>query len=52
MMENGVIAEQGSYEELKREGTRFNQLVRSQLLSSAPLRAEDIERRTTHAGGE
>lgn len=32
MMENGRVAEQGTYEELSREGTRFNYLVRSQLL--------------------
>ncbi|GJN92062.1 hypothetical protein Rhopal_005090-T1 [Rhodotorula paludigena] len=36
MMENGVVAEQGSYEELAREGTRFNYLVRSQLLGGPP----------------
>jgi len=38
MMENGVVAEQGTYDELAREGTRFNYLVRSQLLgtTSAP----------------
>ncbi|GAA5918067.1 hypothetical protein JCM6882_006225 [Rhodosporidiobolus microsporus] len=32
MMENGKVAEQGSYEELAREGTAFQRLVRSQLL--------------------
>jgi ATP-binding cassette subfamily B (MDR/TAP) protein 10 len=32
MMENGRVAEQGTYDELSREGTRFNHLVRSQLL--------------------
>jgi ABC-type multidrug transport system fused ATPase/permease subunit len=32
MMENGKVAEQGTYDELSREGTRFNHLVRSQLL--------------------
>ncbi|BGP12325.1 ATP-binding cassette permease mdl1 [Rhodosporidiobolus nylandii] len=32
MMENGKVAEQGTYDELAREGTRFNYLVRSQLL--------------------
>lgn len=31
-MEDGVVAEQGTYDELSREGTRFNLLVRSQLL--------------------
>ncbi|KAJ8297226.1 ATP-dependent permease MDL1, mitochondrial [Rhodotorula toruloides] len=31
-MEDGVVAEQGSYDELAREGTRFNHLIRSQLL--------------------
>ncbi|CDR47255.1 hypothetical protein NBRC10512_002657 [Rhodotorula toruloides] len=31
-MEDGVVAEQGSYDELAREGTRFNYLIRSQLL--------------------
>ncbi|POY70519.1 hypothetical protein BMF94_6433 [Rhodotorula taiwanensis] len=31
-MEDGVVAEQGTYDELAREGTRFNLLVRSQLL--------------------
>lgn len=36
MMENGRVAEQGTYEELAREGTRFNYLVRSQLLGGAP----------------
>ncbi|GAA6051924.1 hypothetical protein JCM3770_006579 [Rhodotorula araucariae] len=35
MMENGVVAEQGTYDELAREGTRFNYLVRSQLLGGA-----------------
>ncbi|GAA6002580.1 hypothetical protein JCM10207_007575 [Rhodosporidiobolus poonsookiae] len=37
MMEDGVVAEQGTYDELSREGTRFNYLVRSQLLGAAPL---------------
>ncbi|GAA5827146.1 hypothetical protein JCM11251_001141 [Rhodosporidiobolus azoricus] len=32
MMENGKVAEQGTYEELAREGTAFQRLVRSQLL--------------------
>ncbi|GAA6033757.1 hypothetical protein JCM8097_004420 [Rhodosporidiobolus ruineniae] len=32
MMEDGRVAEQGTYDELAREGTRFNYLVRSQLL--------------------
>ncbi|GAA5891870.1 hypothetical protein JCM8208_002918 [Rhodotorula glutinis] len=36
MMENGVVAEQGTYDELSREGTRFNYLVRSQLLGAGP----------------
>jgi len=36
MMENGVVAEQGTYDELSREGTRFNHLVRSQLLGAGP----------------
>ncbi|GAA5862327.1 hypothetical protein JCM1840_004146 [Sporobolomyces johnsonii] len=36
MMENGCVAEQGTYDELAREGTRFNYLVRSQLLGGAP----------------
>ncbi|GAA5855011.1 hypothetical protein JCM8547_002344 [Rhodosporidiobolus lusitaniae] len=36
MMEDGKVAEQGTYEELAREGTRFNYLVRSQLLGAAP----------------
>ncbi|GAA5991333.1 hypothetical protein JCM11641_004802 [Rhodosporidiobolus odoratus] len=36
MMENGQVAEQGTYEELAREGTRFNYLVRSQLLGGVP----------------
>ncbi|KWU41912.1 hypothetical protein RHOSPDRAFT_12592, partial [Rhodotorula sp. JG-1b] len=31
-MEDGVVAEQGTYDELAQEGTRFNLLVRSQLL--------------------
>ncbi|GAA5907996.1 ABC transporter ATP-binding protein [Sporobolomyces salmoneus] len=31
-MEGGRVAEQGTYDELSREGTRFNHLVRSQLL--------------------
>ena len=35
LMENGVVAEQGSYDELTRAGTRFSQLVRSQLLGSS-----------------
>lgn len=43
MMEHGLVAEQGTYEELKREGTRFNHLVRSQMLSSAP-HLEEVER--------
>ncbi|GAA5965493.1 hypothetical protein JCM3765_003305 [Sporobolomyces pararoseus] len=41
MMENGRVAEQGTYEELSREGTRFNYLVRSQLLGGpTPYPAE------------
>lgn len=35
-MEDGVVAEQGSYDELAREGTRFNHLIRSQLLGGPP----------------
>lgn len=34
MMEHGVVAEQGTYEQLSRDGTRFNQLIRSQLLGN------------------
>ncbi|KAK4699123.1 hypothetical protein P7C70_g7144, partial [Phenoliferia sp. Uapishka_3] len=40
MMEHGLVAEQGTYEELSREGTRFNHLVRSQLLGSIPVQSE------------
>ncbi|GAA6064326.1 hypothetical protein JCM10212_004565 [Sporobolomyces blumeae] len=36
MMEHGRVAEQGTYDELAREGTRFNHLVRSQLLGGPP----------------
>lgn len=32
MMENGLVAERGTFDELKRDGTRFNHLVRSQFL--------------------
>lgn len=32
LMENGVVAEQGTYDQLARQGTRFNDLVKSQLL--------------------
>ncbi|KAM0754683.1 hypothetical protein T439DRAFT_321719 [Meredithblackwellia eburnea MCA 4105] len=32
MMEDGIVAEQGTYDELSRSGTRFNHLVQSQLL--------------------
>ncbi|CEQ38772.1 SPOSA6832_00236, partial [Sporobolomyces salmonicolor] len=39
MMENGTVAEQGTYDELAREGTRFNYLVRSQLLGGPPVAA-------------
>ncbi|GAA5991385.1 hypothetical protein JCM10908_003287 [Rhodotorula pacifica] len=35
-MEEGVVAEQGTYDELARDGTRFNMLVRSQLLGGPP----------------
>lgn len=35
-MENGKISERGPYEELAREGSRFWQLVRSQLLGTGP----------------
>lgn len=35
-MEDGVVAEQGTYDELAQEGTRFNLLVRSQLLGGVP----------------
>ncbi|KAL8286490.1 hypothetical protein RQP46_004507 [Phenoliferia psychrophenolica] len=43
MMEHGVVAEQGTYDELSREGTRFNHLVRSQLLggTASPLVVDD-----------
>lgn len=38
LMDQGVVAEQGTFEELSREGSRFNNLVRSQMLmSSSPL---------------
>lgn len=45
MMENGKVAEEGTYEELSREGTRFNYLVRSQLLGgpTPPARAVESE---------
>lgn len=36
-MEDGVVAEQGTYDELAQEGTRFNLLVRSQLLGGPPV---------------
>lgn len=36
MMEHGLVAEQGTYEELSRVGTRFNALVQSQLLGHVP----------------
>lgn len=36
-MEDGVVAEQGTYDELAQEGTRFNLLVRSQLLGGPPI---------------
>lgn len=35
-MENGRVAEQGPYDVLKQPGTRFNHLVRSQLLGGSP----------------
>ncbi|GAA6018263.1 hypothetical protein JCM11491_005128 [Sporobolomyces phaffii] len=43
-MEHGKVAEQGTYEELSREGTRFNYLVRSQLLGgpSTPVTEEGL----------
>ena len=48
MMEHGIVAEQGTYDELSREGTRFNHLVRSQLLggipTAPPLVVEDLVR--------
>ncbi|GAA5922677.1 ABC transporter ATP-binding protein [Sporobolomyces koalae] len=42
MMENGRVAEQGTYDELSREGTRFNHLVKSQLLGVPATSAEDM----------
>jgi hypothetical protein len=43
MMENGLVAEQGTYAELTAAGTRFNNLVASQMLMSAPTSSERIE---------
>jgi len=43
MMENGKVAEEGTYEELSREGTRFNYLVRSQLLGGPTPPAKSVE---------
>lgn len=43
MMEHGTVAEQGTYDELSREGTRFNHLVRSQLLGSIPIAPQLVE---------
>lgn len=36
-MEHGKVAEQGTYEQLSKPGTRFNNLVRSQLLGSGVI---------------
>lgn len=36
LMDQGVVAEQGTFDELSREGSRFNALVRSQMLMEAP----------------
>lgn len=54
MMENGLIAEQGSYEELAKEGTRFNKLVRSQMFArSVPLvETPEVEEVQEEQGGE
>jgi hypothetical protein len=41
-MENGQVSEQGTYEELTQPGTRFNLLVRSQLLSPAPALLDTV----------
>ncbi|SCZ90501.1 BZ3500_MvSof-1268-A1-R1_Chr1-3g02028 [Microbotryum saponariae] len=35
LMDNGVVAEQGTYDELTRSGTRFSQLVASQMLQGS-----------------
>ncbi|KDE09818.1 hypothetical protein MVLG_00216 [Microbotryum lychnidis-dioicae p1A1 Lamole] len=35
LMDNGVVVEQGTYEELTRSGTRFSQLVASQMLQGS-----------------
>ena len=34
-MENGVVAEQGTFDELARDGTRFANLVQSQMLMTS-----------------
>lgn len=51
MMENGLVAEQGTFDELKQEGTRFNHLVRSQFLgfggASAKISLDEIEKATS-----
>jgi ATP-binding cassette subfamily B (MDR/TAP) protein 10 len=39
-LEDGKVSEQGSFAELSREGTRFEQHVRSQLLGRTPIASE------------
>lgn len=48
-MENGLVAEQGTFDELKQDGTRFNHLVRSQFLGGAQARVslDEIEKATS-----